>query len=490
MFTNTYSSSPLVGAAADEIFPNIQCEWSVGDVTLPATMRVLLHDRLPDGQTAKLVYKEAPSSLFGSNLSGELSSLFDGYDLSKVENHLFVLNVSCPSADVRDAILKKFSEASDIHGMTLRAAIEKTLFGPIRSKAQAFIDADRACSLVVVVSGTTSLFCHSLAYLIPRFFARFYEHDAKGHLTLTSFEENFLKNCIADAKNSQGFEASIQQFSERFDFRTPKIKALLKDFEQSYSRARLGNLDRQIAKLVGEIKDVNATYARLVRRKRNLTEEHFALQLGLEKETKGETLMDYFLTNKNVSLVRVDDHVVTFDARAPIANFDSIAMESIMADRHRGSRAPLYANGPSSVSKEDRDLLYKALFIDQTIRVWACGRFTLCHGDSTRISALSGEEPSPEMHDCCPNPHLYNHGCMGDNQRYANDALLEGDFIAAMEQTIGSVASVNLQESITTQYWPEHLLDDRYGRIFETSDAQRMTFTEVMKYLKEEKKDA
>ena len=70
MFATSYSNSPLVGAAANEIFPNIKDDSQLGDVTILATMRALLYDRLPDGQKAALVTREVASS----NLTGELNA--------------------------------------------------------------------------------------------------------------------------------------------------------------------------------------------------------------------------------------------------------------------------------------------------------------------------------------------------------------------------------------------------------------------------------
>ena len=69
---------------------------------------------------------------------------------------------------------------------------------------------------------------------------------------------------------------------------------------------------------------------------------------------------------------------------------------------------------------------------------------------------------------------------------YANDALANGDYVTAMEQTIGSCASVNINETITSGPWMENLLSEKYGRFFETKDHRRMNITEVLKYLKEE----
>lgn len=488
MFATVYSSSPLVSAAADEIFPNIQLDgFSLGDVTIPAVMRAVLYDRLPDGQTAKLVYREVPSSSFTGDIGSDIVTVFSNFDLKSAENHLFILSVSCDTDDSKSALMRKFEGIPGIFGMTPRVELEQGMFVPLRTSAKVFIDRKRSCTLLFIAGHISSIVSHGIAFLMPRYFDRFYEHDSSQKCQLTEFENRLLLQGISADKKLDTFFSAIQEFCERFDFRTPQIKAQLAGFEQSCSKYRLNELDRQIEECIRKIGDVNTKYARLVRQKRDFVEQRKSIELGLEGVTQKDELMNYFLTNKNLVLQSVKDGTVTFDVRTTLANFDSEAVASILQMKDRNSRSELYTKGPSAVKCADRDVLYRAIFIDQTVRVWMYGRFQLGMNGFAGIEAISRVEPAPEMHDCCPNPHLYFYGCMGDNQRYATDALFGGDSVAAMEQAIGAAASVNVNESMTTRRWVEHLFSDSYGRFFETEDGQRMNFTEILKYLKEGK---
>lgn len=487
MFATSYSQSPLVGAAANEIFPRIKDDTSnLGDVTILATMRVLLYDRLKEDQEAALVQREVSPSAIDGDLEQSLAAAFSGYDLEHAENTLFIVNAQANSDAEKKALIDKFKGVKSLCGMKPKVVFEKGLFDKVM-KSKAYVDEERSCTLIFVAGGMTSIASHAIAVLTPRYFDRFFDHDADGHVVLTENEDLLIKKGLSEDKRSDSFVSAVQRFVERFDFRTPEIKARLDGFEKKYAKSRAQSLDRQIENSIQTIQDLNTQYARAVRKKRNLIEQRAAIMLGLEEDKNDNALMNYFLSNKNLLLLSADEGVLKFYAKTPLANFDTETMKHLLERTDRADRCDMYTCGDKSVRRADRDLLFKAIFIDESIRVWLFGQFTLQCGEYTEVSASSRFAQPPEMRDCCPNPHLYRHACMGENQRYANDALADSDFVLAMEQTIGAVASVNINESVTAGPWMENLLNDRYGRFFETRDGRRMNFTEVMAYLKEEK---
>ena len=490
MFATAYTTSPLVGAAADEIFPNITSDTSsLSDVAILTTMRALLYDRLPKDQEAMLYQREATQDAFRGEFANDLAAVLSDFDLNTVENHLFIVNVPLTSADDKKALIARTKGIKKMFGMISVPIYEKQLFDYLvgGNFLKVYTNAERSCSVLFLAGSVTSVVSHGIATLASRFFDRYFEHDAEKHIIFTDNEVQLVKKGLSEADRPDTFIAAVQAFAERFDFRTPQIKASLAGFERSYASQRIKNLDDAIVQKGNEIEDTNRKYAKLVRAKRDLVEKRTAILLDRDKASDNDALMHYFLDNRNLHLVSVNDGVVRFFVKTPLANFDSDTMRDVLARGDRAERVNLYTKGPSSVGKEDRDLLFKAIFIDESIRVWLFGLYTLSYGADTSVHAESGFEQPPEMHDCCPNPHIWRHHCMGDNQRYAIDALLAGDFIGAMDQTIGSCASVNLAEGATTEPWMDLLLKDHYGRFFETRDGQRMNFTEVMQYLKNQK---
>ena len=486
MFATSYSNSPLVGTAANEIFPNIKGDTAaLGDVTILAAMRVLLYDRLKDGQQAAFVQREVSPSSFTGDLTQALTAVFSGYDLENAENTLFVVNVQVNNDGEKKTLIDRFKGVKSLFGMGPNKAFEEGLFNKVM-KSKVYMNAERSCTLIFVAGNMTSIASHAIAVLLPRYFDRFFDHDDKGHVLLSDNEDLLIKKGLSEDKRADSFISAVQRFAERFDFRTPEIKAKLDGFEKKYAKNKAQVLDRTIEDTIQKINDINTKYASLVRKKRSLLEQRTAIMLGLEEDKNENALMNYFLANKNLLLQSAEEGVLKFYVKTTLGNFDTETMKSILANRDREVRCRMYTDGDSSISRADRDLLFKAIFVDESIRVWLFGKFTLQCGEYCEVSAESGFSQPPEMHDCCPNPHLFRHSCMGDNARYANDALANGDYVTAMEQTIGSCASVNINETITSGPWMENLLSEKYGRFFETKDHRRMNITEVLKYLKEE----
>ena len=487
MFQQSYSKSPLAGVAADELFPNIKGDTYNGDVSLVATMRVLLYDRLPEGKSAQAVIKTVDySAIKRRAIDGDyMAALIDGYK-SEDEDRLYVVNVNCGSErDAADKALKDFNGIKMIDDMARNEMIETNVFGKKDTngnqvmRAMIFEDIARARTLIMVLDRLSIGKLHLIASLTSRYFKRYF--DSKP---ITAWEKENIAAALSNEKSPDKYSSAVQEYSERFDFRTPMIMASLTGFENMNFKRRIQAVDRRIEEAVRQLNDWNDRYASFIREKRAAEDQKKALILT-EPEGDGNSLRDFFLGNKNLHLESVSGHEMKFWAKTTLSNFDRDMVEQLLGTESREERSSLYYDGPSSMNSADRDLLYKAMFVDERVRLWMCGLFTL-DDEELKIRAHNTFTPCPEMHDCMPNPHLYRHACMGDNQRYAIEALESGDYVLAVEQAVGSVASVNLNEHATTEPWMDMLFKDDYGKCWELRDGRRVKFSELMKILKKE----
>lgn len=481
MFLTSLSTSPLVGTAADEIFCNITGDTYRGDVSFLSTMRMLLHPRLPEGIKATLKFAQVGYEAVKGISVKEDAAIFKaltGVESDIPENQVWFVDVQCANKDDTEKAYKNFGKIKNIVGMQSDAPVD-SMFSQFCS-ARTFIDFDHCRTLIVVFDRATSAKWHAAASLTSRFFRKYFLDKP-----ITDWEKENIAMALTNEDKPDKFNAAMYEFSKQFDFRSPMIRASLKGFENRNLKQRIENAQEEIRSLNTQIDDLNRKYAAKVRHKNSLEEQCIAFQLNI-KEEKNE-LMEYFLHNKNLYLAESSGDRITFYVRTPFANFNPDLAEKIISNPEREERVEMYRCGSSAVKTEDRDLLFKSIMLDRKIRVWLYGKFTMYVTGDSCIQTYSEFESPVEMHDTCPNPHLYRHACMGQNQRAAIDAVLAGDYVTAVEQCIGSVASVNLAETVTSGPWMDNLLSDRYGRFFETKDGRFMNFTEVMKYLKEEK---
>lgn len=490
MFATNYSRSPLVNPAADELFNNIKGDAYRSDVSFLAIARALLHGRLPADKNVYIHYNEVDCSFMTSAAVDDKdlpSALIGGRSIDE-ENQTNIVVVTS-NEETRKALVEKWKDVKEFCGMKSDPQAEGQIFKNVNMVGdRCFIDEETSRSLVLVFGQFNVVKWHALASILPKFFSRYFEKK-DGHFVLTDDEKKGIVLGMSTEKKEDVFANAITKFSEQFDFRTPTIRAALNGYETKNFEVKLKNIDRNIEDYLRRIEDCNKTYAQLLRQKREADDKRTLLVLQKDSVNNKDTLMEYFIANKNLHLAEFDDNAITFFVKTPLANFNPDLAEELIKNPHRGERADIYVHGSNKYTVEDRDLLYKALFVDQTIRAWMFGKFSFFKNDSNSpIKAYSSFDQPPEMHDCCANPHLYYHACMGNNIRYATDQFMMGNYVGAIEQTIGACASVNLNEGVTTSRWMSDLWNTKYGKFFELSDGRRMNVNEVLKYLKKEEK--
>lgn len=489
MFITNYTRCPLATPAAEELFGNIKCESFRNDATFLAFMRVLLKDRLPEGATAN-VYLDTgvdKTIINGKDADSEdlMSAIIGCRYNPKKENVVNVVSFSTSNENDRKNLAEFFSVKS-ICGMGEEPAVnEAILCKAFPNGAKCFIDFKTSRCLIVAFSEMNIALWHACAVLTTRIFKRYFEDAGKPKTEWES--ENIIGGLLAE-KTSDKFAHAVIEFASKIDFRTPTIKLALNGFETKNERQRLQRLSSQIEDMIRRINDDVRRYTEDMKRKATLEEQKAGIMFQKIDEN-ASPLMDYFLANDKLFISEFDENQVTFCVKTVLGNFNEDFVKNILENRERNTRVDLYTSAPRSISREDKDLLFKAIFIDKIVKVWLFGKFTIYNNQSNPIQAHSGFDVPIEMSDCCPNPHLYQHACMGGNSFYATDAFLSGEYALGMEQTIGSVASVNLTESATAPRWMADLFSDKYGKFFEV-DGQRMNYTNLITYLKTNKKEA
>ena len=480
MFMSTMTQSPLVGPAANEIFKNISGVSYREDVMFLSVMRMLLYHRLPDDQKASLRFMTAASpwatvaSVISNPDPDQLHVALAGDHISDVsENTVYVIEVPLGEKEDEQRHFDAFASVEKFGAAPTDAMLD-AIMAKSSLKVRCFVDPERSITYLVVFSRMLTIHWHIFSIFTSRYFMRYFKEKP-----LTDAELAAVRS-IEKEKDGATLKRAFKDFASQFDFRSPAIRAMLDGFENRTRKKQVDMLKREVDRNMEQITNNLRTYRDLLRQRRTLEEKQAVFNLNPEKSD--HALMDYFLSNQNLYLSEVRDDNVTFYVKTPYANYPQEFIEKILENPQRAERADLYTAEPTRVSAEKRDKLFRAMFIDRSVRVWLFGQFTLSlSGDLIR--AYSGFDVPDEMVDTCPNPHLFLHACMGDNERFAIENVMSGDFVTAIEQCIGAVASVNLMEGVTANPWMKMLLSDKYGKIFETQDGQRMTFTEVMEWL-------
>ncbi len=305
--------------------------------------------------------------------------------------------------------------------------------------------------------------------------------DESGHIVVTEQEKALLDSLRGTSKEK--YEEIVNFFEKKYDFKSLKIKRLLTGFESRADVNRKNRVAQEILAINNRINDYNNRIGTELGR----LHEQEVILLGLEAKIAetgdSSEIMEYFLCNKHLDLVNVNNNEVTFIAWDYLSFFDEEMFDTMIEN----DRSVFYTtSGQSNISPEDMRLLLKAVFSDGTIKIKFCAAYTLrIDGGVTAHSHYSYEG----YNECMPNTHIDSYNCMGNYVRYINEALQQNDYIGAIEQCIASCKSLNFSDSIVMEKFMSYLYSSRPGvntRCFELPDGKVVTPAKAIKFLKGE----
>lgn len=432
MFATPITSSPMINTIANEMFGNITCGSFRGDCSMLTTLRALFYKRVGDDKltsniTCSPFNTDGNDKEIVDHLSSRLYSS-PGNSSNMLQIHSITMTAEQNEAAVaalKEEFCKKYSGYKENE---LIRVMYKKAFPVI-----CFQNED-VKSVVLFVGGLTLRKLHwieaSLLLMFPWYFD-------KEKSPVTPFE---LELCNSLQKNSEDeYVACIKRFADQFDFRSEKIKAMLKGFETKFEKIKLDNCKTQVSQYDRQIEDlVNRIESSMVARN-DLFTKILGLEAKIASGDHGESeIMDYFLCNKRLGVVDVSDDCLTFFVTDYLTYFDKESAEASL----RNQRSSFY-------SYEGLDKLLKAVLIDEKLRIRFCAQFTM-HLNGSVHADIGINYAELGVTDCIPNPHLNHYHCLGNNERVIVQMMREHDYIGAIEQCVAACKNWNILDSAVT----------------------------------------
>lgn len=453
MFRKLISRSPLVGQGADEVFENIKASSWNNDVSFAATLRALLASRIPKGEsiymtygsshhsalTIKQVDKTAAIRALGGRFVGE--AMDDGgiyihyFDSTKKEDN------DASFAIVNEYFTTQYPEFTKLEKVTefYKSVMDVLCFVNVQHK-----------KTVIYVNGLTVpryhyLQCGILAYL-PWYF------DKEKGVTKQEMEliESLRKNKADD------YERIIEEIASKYDFRSEAIKRRLRGFETRLDKKKAEDLRSIIEDTVEEINNYSEAIGKLLAK----NSERECMLLGLEQKIidnreNGGEMMDYFLANKRLNLVSVNDDTIRFTVKDYLTYWDRDMAEEIISNR----RSYVYYPGGNDMSEkipaDDMEMLMRSIFVDEKLKIKFCSAYDLqLYG---RVRGIGGFQYDYNCSDAMANPHIDFYECLGNYTQVFAELLKDRDYIGAIEQCIASCKSLNFGDSIVMSRFMETL---------------------------------
>ena len=438
MFNKQIRETVFTSEVAARLFSNMTATNTV-DQSFLTTLRALCHKRLPSNETVHLNCRSlflSEQEITNASTSHCMTWFLQNVPLYPVEtsHNIHIVHTIYPEAGAKMMDVLKASAGIGRRYMTdyTRRDDLHVFFG---RKTKALFYTDESERNTIIFTGKLELKqFHVLQMMIPKYLPRLFADSP-----LTQMEIDLLKSL--GSKYAVEYEAMIMEFSKDLDIRAEVIRTKLAGFETVFERQRVAALKTEISSYQKDYEH----YLSLMRDSHNNMQERMYTLAGLENSIgtrSGDSeLMEYFMCNKNLTIIQIQDTVIKFVAHGYVDVYDEDAFEQY-ASNHDGF---LYRNIHSEIQDEDMEKLYRAIFSDGVYKLRICAAYIV--DMRTGLKALQHYSFPTESQTYLPNPHIQSFGCIGSYEGRFQEYMNKRDYVGAIDQAVVSARNLNFYDS-------------------------------------------
>lgn len=306
---------------------------------------------------------------------------------------------------------------------------------------------------------------------------------------LSEEDYNVIKSLSkTDRKN---FYDSIKKLVAPYavDFRRLQMENFLKQMHEVKVLSAKNAVDNHRS----VVDQAEERFARAIRELNNLIVVYEGMKATQSYDKAEEDLVEYLATNGNIHGLNIQNNRIYFSVSTLLNNYNIDAWEVF------SKRGGIY-NGEYNTritsdafkKEENRKILFDSIFSDDPLlMVRMAGNYQLDIQDNRVYTSdrYDYTDIDPVFQNCLPNPHLKLFSCLGGYKDRVMRALMDRNYIGAIELCIASAGSVNLDE--TTQTFRPFLgwILNSTDKILVTKDGKEMTPEEALIWLIDKEKE-
>jgi hypothetical protein len=472
MFTKPIFKTQLVGEPADRLFWNIVASGHILDQSFLTTMRILLHKRvqdLPVQLTCKALHFSENQLEDASTAQAMKWFIPELYSFPH-NNQIVIIHTVNQNVGAKMLQLVRANVGVGKRFLTGFKICEDLRVFYARKLNALFYHCEENRTTIIFTDKLEHKQFHALQTMIPKYVPSLFDDNP-----LTESETALLKSC--SNKTATEYERLVAEFAKDLDIRGELIRTKLTGFETAYERQKLEELKDQI--LIRE-SDYASHLETLRKLSREIEDKKFmlaGLECAIVEHDGNSELMDYFMCNKNLAIIDVNGTAIEFVVHGYVDIFDEEAFEKYS----RNLKSYMYKDLSPLVTKEQMKALYKAIFGDSPqYKLRICASYTA--DVKSGLKANDHYDFPPESITYMPNPHIQNHGCIGDYALKFQAYMKKHDYVGAIDQAVVSARNLNFHDSIVISNFVSELSDSPVACI-EKADGTLLTPHEAIKEL-------
>lgn len=438
MFREIIQETALTTSVANDYFgTRIYGNSMREDNTFVSTLRALLLNRIPENGCLKFEFQRSSKSAgyySRAETEGQMKEIVGFYDSDDIpEDRIYYHR--CESADqsantaALEYIEKKFLAVFDGFERIQRV----TDFFIKRAKVLCYVNPE--IRTVFIFTGPINMRIYhylqcGIYAMLPWYFATEDRPTEDEMNVIRSLREN----------DPSDYKMAIRKIADGLNFRDMIIRKALAGFESTAYRSELNNIAGQINSKQNMINDLYRKVREAYQEKSNLEIRSLGLMAKIADSAQNSEYMEYFLSNRNLSLVSCNGIEVKIVARGYLMFFDEDNAKCVIDNDTGIMYCPDGDSLEYIIPTRDMKALMRAVFIDRRIKIRVCAYYCLTRSG---VMTSSGYHYGDEFMDCTPNPHIDRYSCIGNYEEAINTLIYEGNYIGATEQCLASCQSLN-----------------------------------------------
>lgn len=482
MFSKEMTGLTLANEIASSLFSNINGDKFRSDESFVATLRALLHSRVPKEESITLQHRTSNygvEQLSGSGSRDCVRAFLRDHDIMYGARGVLLIHSFEGSDEDNTACFRVLDDGLPkvISGFKLLTDLSAWIESDAKFRAKIYVNAETRNTIIFTEKMSVKRW-HMLESLISRYFPWYFESNP-----MTDEEVEIVKTLTK--RYAPSYETKIQEYAKRFDFRTQIIKNKLTGFETHFDRRKLREVRSQLETMSRRIRELESQFATYYRQTDDLRIQEAGLVDRIENGggDGSSELLDYFLCNNNLQLISVDGGKIEFVVTTTLANFDPDAAERVI----NNERSHFYSGIENEkMTKARVKRLMTEVFLNDGMKIRLCAAYWLNFDEGSYRGIEGYRFPSEIIMDHTPNQHIQAFHCLGGNERTIRESMRNRDYVGAVAACVQSAKSVNVLESQTTGRMMQELFSTRIGKVIEMPDGSTMTPLEAVLWLEEQ----
>lgn len=297
----------------------------------------------------------------------------------------------------------------------------------------------------------------------------------------TETEQGFVKTLFGSRGTDKTYKAMNDMVYNIVDVDIVRKKYYLCGYEGKLKNIQRRRYADQMENIMGKINEKLNGIGELYKQYNEKALVVEAIDNNISNGNNNNELMNYFLSNKNITVESGDDDgEIVYVVTGYMTLFDPEVAQEYINNGSSIMYSELSRIDDSFFSKERIRKLMTEIFVESNIKIRMCSAWKISFGGC--VLPVRHFSYRDKYKSYFPNPHLDKYGCLGGWQQVLEESCDKLDYVYAVDMTCAENGNLNLSDTVVLRGFLSELFR-RYMAVLELPNGQVVDSIAAVKWM-------